>query len=276
MGYNDWKETEKIPGVMRLIFQRVLMGALTCFLTWNAQAGAPASGGGNVMIPGGIPGGVGTIPPIPGSPAIDPTTGLPPINQGGGGAGSPGTTNNIPAPQVQIIITEEMYEEAKRVFIENSKKIRKEAEAGDERQQHNLGVLYTLGYGVPLDHQKAFSWFNQAAKKGLKESQFNMAIALQGGLGTRKDMIVSYKFYILSAAQGMRDAATARDHLAQYLSRDQIETGQRMARGFTLELERRQNLAKRRESEERRMNAIKNGLDPNDVPDSNIGGGNNN
>ena len=113
---------------------------------------------------------------------------------------------------------------------------------------------------MPLDHQKAFSWFNQAAKKGLKESQFNVAIALQGGLGARKDMIVSYKFYILSAAQGMRDAATARDHLAQYLSRDQIETGQRMARGFMLELERRQNLAKRRESEKRRMNAIKNVL----------------
>jgi TPR repeat protein len=267
---------------MRLLFQGFLMGSLMGFLAGNAQAGA-AAGGTNVMIPGGIPGGAGTIPAVPqpggaiiGSPAIDPTTGLPPINPGGGAGGTPQATNNIPAPQVQIVITEEMYEEAKRVFIENAKKIRKEAEAGDERQQHNLGVLYTLGYGVPLDHQQAFSWFNQAAKKGLKESQLNVAIALQGGLGTKKDMVVSYKYYILSAAQGMRDAAIARDHLAQYLNRDQIETGQRMARGFIKELERRENLAKRRAIEEKRMNAIKKGLDPNDTPGSNIGGGNNN
>ena len=267
---------------MRLLFQGFLMGSLMGFLTWNAQAGA-AAGGTNVMIPGGIPGGAGTIPAVPqpggaiiGSPAIDPTTGLPPINPGGGAGGTPQATNIIPAPQVQIVLTDEMYEEAIRVFIENAKKIRQEAEAGNERQQHNLGVLYTMGYGVPLDHQRAFSWFNQAAKKGLKESQLNVAIALQGGLGTKKDMVVSYKYYILSAAQGMRDAAIARDHLAQYLNRDQIETGQRMARGFIKELERREDLAKRRATEEKRMNAIKKGLDPNDTPGSNIGGGNNN
>ena len=259
-----------MPGVMRLLFQVILMGALMCFLTWNAQAGAPASGGGNVMIPGGIPGGVGTIPPISGPP-IDPITGLPPLGQGGGG-----TTNNVPSPQVQIIITEEMYEEAMRVFIKDSKEIMNEAKAGNVRQQHNLGVLYTLGLGVPLDHRKAFWWFSQAANDGLKESQFNVAIALQGGLGTRRDMTVSYKYYVLAAAQGMQDSATARDHLAQYLSRNQIETGQRMARGFTMKLERRENLAKRRESEEKRMNAIKKGLDPNVTPIPTTGGENNN
>ena len=266
---------------MRLLFQGILLGTYVWFLAWDAKAGAPAVGGGNVMLPGAIPGGVGTIPPKPqpggginGSPAIDPTTGLPSLGQGGGGV--PQTTNNIPAPQVQIIITEEMYEEAKRVFIENAKQIRKDAEAGNERQQHNLGVLYTLGYGVPLDHQKAFSWFNQAATRGLKESQLNVAIALQGGLGAKKDMVVSYKFYILSAAQGMRDAALARDHLAQYLSRDQIETGQRMARGFMIELERRQSLAKLREIQEERMNAIKQGLPPDTSPRSTSGGENNN
>ena len=279
--------------VRRFVIQGLLLSVFACVLTWSTIAGAPALGGPNtttnapVMIPGGIPGGIGTIPPapqpggnmmgggsIPGSPAIDPTTGLPPLGQGGGG--SPVSTNNIPEPQIQIIITEEMYEEAMRVFIKDSKTIRREAEAGNTRQQHNLGVLYTLGLGVPLDHQKAFGWFTKAANDGLKESQLNVAIALQGGLGTRKDMVVSYKYYVLAAAQGTPNSAIARDHLAQFLDREQIETGQRMARGFVMKLERRERLAKREESEKRRMEAILKGLDPNVTPSPTNGGENNN
>ena len=268
------------------------------------MAGAPALGGPNtttntvpgltnapaVMIPGAFPGGVGTISPvpppggnmmgvggaIPGSPALDPTTGLPPLGQGGAGVGSPGSTNNIPQPEIQIILTEEMFEEARRVFIKDSKSIRQEAEAGNTRQQHNLGVLYTLGLGVPIDHQKAFRWFTEAANDGLKESQLNVAIALQGGLGTRKDMVVSYKYYVLAAAQGMQNSAIARDHLATFLDREQIETGQRMARGFVMKLERRRRLAYRKGIEKRRMEAILKGLDPNVTPSPTTGGENNN
>ena len=280
--------------VMRFVIQGMLLSVFACVLTWNTMAGAPALGGPNtttnapVMIPGGLPGGIGTIPPapqpggnimgggggIPGSPAIDPTTGLPPLGQGGGG--TPVSTNNIPEPQIQIIITEEMYEEAMRVFIKDSKSIRREAEAGNTRQQHNLGVLYTIGLGVPLDHQKAFKWFTEAANDGLKESQFNVAIALQGGLGTRKDMVVSYKYYVLAAAQGMQNSAIARDHLATFLDREQIKTGQRMARGFIMKLERRERLAKQEESEKRRMEAILKGLGPNVTPSPNTAGENNN
>ena len=43
-----------------------------------------------------------------------------------------------------------------------------------------------------------------------------------------------------------------------------------------MKLERRENLAKRRESEKRRMNAIKKGLDPNVTPIPTTGGENNN
>lgn len=281
--------------IRRFVIQGMLLSVFACFLTWNTRAGVPSLGGSSVatntpvMIPGGIPGGIGTIPPvppggnmmgaggaIPGSPAIDPTTGLPPLGQGGAGGGSPGSTNNIPQPQIQTIITEEMYEEAMRIFIKDSKSIRREAEAGNTRQQHNLGVLYTLGLGVPLDHQKAFGWFTKAANEGLMESQFNVAIALQEGLGARKDMVVSYKFYVLAAANGMQNSAIARDHLATFLSREQIETGQRMARGFIMKLERRERLAKREETEKRRMEAILKGLDPNVTPSPTTGGENNN
>ncbi len=230
-------------------------------------------------IPGGLPGGIGTINPnpmppggvgLPGAPSIDPTTGIPIPGGGLPGAGGaiPGggatVSTNSPQPQVQEIVTPEMMEEAMRVFVRESKVIRDEAEAGNPRQQHNLAVLYTLGLGVPLDHQKAFSWFNKAANEGLAESQFNVAIALQGGLGTRKDMVTSYKYYILCSSQGLPNAAVARDHLAQYLNREQIEAGQRMARGFLRNLERRRYYKDLKERETKRMQAILEGKNPNE------------
>ena len=234
------------------------------------------------MIPGGIPGGTGTIPVtpgggvtatnavpggipggIPGGPAINPSNGLP------SGGGTPVSTNTPPA-KVQEIITPEMMQEAIRVFIQEARTIRQEAEGGNPRQQHNLAVLYTLGLGVPLDHQTAFKWFNKAANEGVAESQFNVAISLQGGLGTRKDLVTSYKFYILAAAQGtLPNAAGARDHLAQYLNREQVEAGQRMARGFLTSLERRRYYQRRRERETKRMKAIRNGLNPSPIEPEN-------
>ena len=217
-----------------------------------------------VMIPSGIPGGAGTIPEVQvggilESPAIDPATGFPI-----GGGGAPASTN-MPQPEIQTVITAEMMQEAMRIFINEAKLIRQEAEAGNSRQQHNVAVLYTLGLGVPLDHKTAFEWFNKAAEDGIPESQFNVAIALQGGLGTQKDLVTSYKFYILAAAQGLPNSADARDHLAQYLNREQIEAGQRMARGFLTKLERKRYYENRREIESKKMEAIRKGLNLNNI-----------
>jgi TPR repeat protein len=171
----------------------------------------------------------------------------------------------MPQPEIQTIITAEMMQEAMRVFINEAKVIRQEAEAGNTRQQHNVAVLYTLGLGVPLDHKTAFKWFYKAADDGIPESQFNVAIALQGGLGTQKDLVTSYKYYILAASQGLPNSSDARDHLAQYLNREQIEAGQRMARGFLTKLERKRYYEKRREIESKKMEAIRKGLEPNNI-----------
>ncbi len=268
--------------VMRLIKRNTILGAgIVFFLTSivvKAGAGAPGGTSTNTpptsIPPGGMAGGIGTIPPtpsgggLPPAPPIDPTTGIPI-----GGGGIPGVipgggiTNptNTPPPEIQEIVTPEMMREAKRVFIRESKTIRQEAEAGNPRQQHNLAVLHTLGLGVPLDHQKAFFWFSKAADEGLAESQFNVAIALQSGLGTRKDMVTSYKYYILASTEGLDQAALARDHLAKYLTREQIESGQRMARGFLRNIERRRHYEKRKEKEALRMLEILKGKDSNKV-----------
>ena len=72
----------------------------------------------------------------------------------------------------------------------------------------------------------------EAADEGLPQSQLNVGIALQSGMGAKKDFVGAYKYYTLAAAQGLPTAAMARDNLAQFLTRFQIQAGQRMANGF--------------------------------------------
>ncbi len=255
------------------------------------------------MVPGAIPGGVGTIPAVPGMvpggvPGMTPTNAIPggasgiaPTNAipGGGIPGAPainpGTgipvpgnatvSTNLPQPQIQEIVTDEAIFEAMRIFTRNARIIRENAELGIIQEQHNLAVLYGLGLGVPLDHQKAFEWYKKAADRGLPESQFNVAIAYQNGMGTKKDFVNAYKYFTLAAAQGFMMktspeelpkayAAEHRDYLAQFLTRSQIESGQRMARGFMINLERRRYYSRRKDFETFKSNLILKGLDPTD------------
>jgi len=263
------------------------------------------------MVPGAIPGGVGTIPAVPGgAPGMAPTNavpggvpgmipggaipgagipGAPPINPGtgipiGGVPVGPGTTpvsTNAPPPQIQEIVTPEMIQEAMRVYLQGARVIREEAEYGLVRQQHNLAVLYGLGLGVPLDHQKAFEWYKKAADEGLPESQFNLALAYQNGMGTRKDLVNAFKYYILASAQGLMIqtdpnelprplASEYRDYLARFLNREQIETGQRMARGFMTNLERRRYYKRRQLFDKYKANLIRSGknhMEPDNYSD---------
>ena len=272
--------TNSVPGIVTNTPPTVIPGVVPGVTTTNAipgdvpgmaqtnsvPGGTPGLTNTNnvppTMIPSGVPGMAGTIPAIPGAPALNPGTGMPI-----GTPTTPGTTpvsTNSPPAQIQEIVTPQMIHEALRVFAQESRVIRIEAESGNIRQQHNLAVLYTLGLGVPIDFQRAFMWFNKAADEGLPEAQFNVAIALQNGMGTRKDLITSYKFYILASAQGLPAAAEARDHLAKYLNREQIETGQRMARGFMTNLERRRYFKRRKLFEQYMANLIRSGEDHSD------------
>ena len=40
------------------------------------------------------------------------------------------------------------------------------AEGGNSDAQHNLGVMYEKGRGVPQDYAEAVKWYRKAAKRG--------------------------------------------------------------------------------------------------------------
>ncbi len=198
--------------------------------TIDPSTGQPISGG-------GLPGmGTGGIPGSGGGPS---TTALP-------GTGGPGTgsmaTNQISPQAIAAMMAEAMaviQAEAKLIQAEANGKFTEEVKLDkwakkdrQTRQQHNLGVLYTMGVGMPLNFRSAYKWFKLAADEGLPQAQLNVGIALQSGMGTPKDFVGAYKYYTLAAASGLPTAASARDNLAQYLSQFQIRAGARMAHGF--------------------------------------------
>jgi TPR repeat protein len=45
------------------------------------------------------------------------------------------------------------------------------AEQGDVGAQHNLGIMYFNGFGVPQDNKEAVKWFLLAARQNYAESQ---------------------------------------------------------------------------------------------------------
>ena len=55
----------------------------------------------------------------------------------------------------------------------------KAADQGFLRAQHNLGVMYSDGDGVPRDYVKAAYWYNEAAVQGFGKSQTNLAMMYQ-------------------------------------------------------------------------------------------------
>ncbi|MHB8100074.1 MAG: tetratricopeptide repeat protein, partial [Sulfuricurvum sp.] len=57
------------------------------------------------------------------------------------------------------------------------------AKRGHAGAFNNLGVLYKEGHGVHQDYAKAFICFSRAAALNLPESQFNLGLLYDQGLG---------------------------------------------------------------------------------------------
>ena len=57
------------------------------------------------------------------------------------------------------------------------------AEQGEAKAQHNLGVMYRIGHGVPQDYKAALKWFRLAAEQGLAKAQGNLGQMYDEGKG---------------------------------------------------------------------------------------------
>ncbi len=82
---------------------------------------------------------------------------------------------------------------------------RKAAEEGCAAAQHDLGVLFLAGRGVPQNYSEAANWFRKAAEQGVPDSQANLGLQYVQGLGVTKDPVEAVKWFRKSAAQCFPD-----------------------------------------------------------------------
>ena len=95
--------------------------------------------------------------------------------------------------------------------------------------QHNLGVMYDNGVGVPEDDTAAVRWFRLAAEKGYLKSQSNLGLMYANGEGVPQDEAKAYLWFDVAARRGNQVAARNRDVLAKSMTPQQIEAAQSLA-----------------------------------------------
>ncbi|MGA7949445.1 MAG: tetratricopeptide repeat protein, partial [Thiobacillaceae bacterium] len=115
----------------------------------------------------------------------------------------------------------------------------KAARQGSAEAQYQLGLALLAGEGVVQDFNAAFGWIEKPAKKGYAPAQNTLGELYRFGTGTETDKAKAYLWFNLAAAQGVEDAAKARDSVGQQLKADQLKAMQSEARrlsGMTLDM----------------------------------------
>jgi len=88
-------------------------------------------------------------------------------------------------------------------LLENLKVL---AEQGVAEAQHNLGLRYENGRGVPQDYEEAVKWYRKAAEQGIAASQFNLGVSYENGRGVPQDFEEAVKWYRKAAERGVAAA----------------------------------------------------------------------
>ncbi len=85
------------------------------------------------------------------------------------------------------------------------------AARGNVLAMHNLGSLHAAKStkNRQQSNRLAVVWFQKAAQYGLADSEYNLGLIMEKGLGVAANPVEAYKWYSLAAAAGDREAAGA-------------------------------------------------------------------
>jgi TPR repeat protein len=85
-------------------------------------------------------------------------------------------------------------------------RLTQEANSGDPLAQHELGLRFLLGEGIPADTAQAVYWIRKAANQNLTSAKYNYAILLINGIGVTWDPFSAFKLFQSAAKDGMVQA----------------------------------------------------------------------
>lgn len=114
-------------------------------------------------------------------------------------------------------------------YVEAAKWYRMVAEQGNAIAQHNLGVMYSKGEGVPENDAEGVKWYRRAAEQGYAYAQLALGTMYAKGEGVPEDYVQAYKWWNLSAAQGNENAIANKEMLRKRMTPEQIAEAQKLS-----------------------------------------------
>ena len=76
------------------------------------------------------------------------------------------------------------------------------AKEGHADSQFNVALMYERGIGVGKDEKEAVVWYGKAASQGNAAAQFNLGVLYENGRGTKIDFAKANEWYRKASAQG--------------------------------------------------------------------------
>ena len=86
--------------------------------------------------------------------------------------------------------------------------------------------------GAEKNYAEAARWFKAAADLGLTDSQFNLAVLYERGLGVGQSLTEAYKWYSVAAAQGDTESRARIEVLNTQLSANDRAGAEHAAKAF--------------------------------------------
>lgn len=113
------------------------------------------------------------------------------------------------------------------------KLLERSAKGGNRIAMHDLGHYYATGAATSQPEiSKAVTWFQQAAERGVLDSQFNLGVLYQEGSGVTKSQVDAYVWYAIAGAQGDPMAIQRAEVLAREMSEAQVEQAKSRVKAY--------------------------------------------
>ena len=97
---------------------------------------------------------------------------------------------------------------------------------------YNYAVFEYHGEGGQQDTADSVRWFRRSAEMGMTDSQFNLATLYDQGKVVPQNKAEAYKWYLIAAGKGDKDAKSAAETLKAQLPAEQAQAAERTALAF--------------------------------------------
>lgn len=126
---------------------------------------------------------------------------------------------------------------------------------GNADAAYNLAVIHQHGDGVPVDFEKAMSWYRLAAERGDKISQFQIGLMYQIGQGVEENQAEAHRWFTMH-----------RQHHLHHAHQPQMVAWRKQALALIEDRDRREFAASAHREGQRVLAELKKRAQPMDAP----------